>query len=213
MSCNGAPAAVPAAQITGLLLAGGRGSRMGGADKGLLPLHGEPLAAHVLRRLRPQVGALLVSANRHAEDYARLAEQALPGSSVLPDEAAQQFAGPLAGLAAGLRACATPWLLSAPCDAPFLPADLALRLGTAAVTGGHRAAAAFAGGRLQPVFVLLHRELLDSLLRYLAGGQRKVETWLEQVAFVQAAFDDPAHFDNINLPQQLAALHQLPDGS
>ena len=194
-------------RITGLLLAGGRGSRMGGADKGWLMLHGRPLAEHVLQRLRPQVGALLISANRHLEDYAAL------GAPVLPDPDDAAYAGPLAGIAAGLRACATPWLLSAPCDSPFLPTDLAQRLGRAAVAEGRRAAVARAGGRVQPVFALLHRDLLPALQAFLAGEDRRVESWLNQVGFAQVEFDDPACFDNINLPRELEALRAQPDAS
>lgn len=198
--CGHPRASVPPEQITGLLLAGGRGSRMGGADKGLLQLRGESLATLALRRLRPQVGELLISANRNLDDYASL------GARVLCDEQPQDFAGPLAGMAAGLRACATPWLLCVPCDGPWLPQDLARRLGEAALAAGRDAAIAVAGGRRQPVYALLRRELLDSLLDFLRSGGRKVEAWLQTVGFAEAAFDDPRAFDNINLPQQLEAL-------
>ncbi len=196
---------IPREEITGLLLAGGRGARMGGVDKGLLDLHGRPLAAHVLQRLDAQVGALLISANRNLEQYAIL------GARVLRDADAQAFAGPLAGIASGLRACATPWLLSVPCDAPRLPADLASRLGAAALADGRRAAVACAAGRLQPVFALLRSDLLDSLQRYLEAGGRKVESWLDDVGYVRVPFEDPGCFDNINLPQQLQALRGGPD--
>lgn len=201
------PAAIDPARITGLLLAGGRGSRMGGADKGLLPLHGEPLARHVLRRLRPQVGSLLISANRHADEYARL------GAEVLADDEPEAYAGPLAGIATGLRACPTPWLLCVPCDAPFLPPDLAQRLGAAAGAADCPAAIACAAGRRQPVFALLRRELAGSLHEFLHAGGRKVETWLSQVGFAEALFDDARSFDNINLPQQLDALRLADPGA
>ena len=194
------PDTMSPAAITGLLLAGGRGARMGGADKGLLELHGESLAHHALRRLRPQVGELLISANRNLEDYASM------GARVLADEQSQAFSGPLAGMAAGLRACTTPWLLCVPCDGPWLPLDLARRLGEAALTGERDAAMAVAGGRRQPVYALLRRELLGSLLDFLRGEDRRVEAWLRTVGFAEAAFDDPRAFDNINLPQQLEAL-------
>ncbi len=194
------PTTISPAEITGLLLAGGRGARMGGADKGLLQLNGESLARHALRRLRPQAGELLISANRNLADYASL------GARVLPDEASQAFSGPLAGMAAGLRACTTPWLLCVPCDGPWLPLDLARRLGEAALSGGRDAAIAVAGGRRQPVYALLRRELLGSLLEFLRGEDRRVEAWLRTVGFAEAAFDDPQSFDNINLPEQLEAL-------
>ena len=199
-----APASIPSAHITGLLLAGGQGSRMGGADKGLLELQGESLAAHALRRLRPQVGELLISANRNLDEYARL------GARVLPDAQPGDFAGPLAGMAAGLRACTTPWLLSVPCDGPWLPPDLAQRLGEAALAAGRDAAIAVAGGRRQPVHALLRSDLLESLLEFLRGDGRKVEDWLRTVGFAEAVFEDPRAFDNINLPQQLEAL-RAPD--
>lgn len=192
-------AAIARERITGLLLAGGRGARMGGVDKGLLELRGEPLALHVLRRLRPQVGALLISANRHLPDYAAL------GAQVLQDAQPGAYAGPLAGISSGLRACATPWLLCVPCDSPWLPLDLAARLGEAARAEGRDAAIAQAGGRVQPVFALLRRELLGSLLEFLRQDGRKVETWLSGVGFARAVFDEAGGFDNINLPQQLEA--------
>ena len=191
---------IDARRITGLVLAGGRGSRMGGADKGLLLLDGQALARHVLRRLAPQVGPLLISANRHADAYAGF------GAEVVADDDPGAYAGPLAGIAAGLRACGTEWLLSAPCDAPFLPPDLARRLSAAALACDRPAAIALAAGRRQPVFALLRRDLLESLTSFLRGGGRKVETWLAQVGFAEAAFDEPGCFDNINLPEQLEAL-------
>ncbi len=195
-----ARASIDPSRITGLVLAGGRGSRMGGADKGLLDLHGLSLAAHAMRRLSPQVGDMLISANRHLDEYARL------GARVLQDAQPQAFAGPLAGVAAGLSACTTPWLLCVPCDGPWLPPDLAQRLGQAALAAGRDAAIAVTGGRRQPVHALLRRELLESLLGFLAGESRKVEDWLGTVGFAEAVFDDPRAFDNINLPQQLEAL-------
>ena len=193
-------ASIDPSRITGLVLAGGRGSRMGGADKGLLDLQGLSLAGHALRRLAPQVGDLLISANRNLDEYARL------GARVLPDAQPRAFAGPLAGIVEGLRACTTPWLLCVPCDGPWLPPDLAQRLGQAALGAGREAAIAVAGGRRQPVHALLRRELLESLLGFLRGEGRKVEDWLQAVGFAEAVFDDPRAFDNINLPQQLEAL-------
>lgn len=119
--------------ITGLVLAGGQGSRMGGVDKGLQLLDGQPLARLALQRLQPQVGALLLSANRHQGDYEALA--APFHAPVLADGLAG-YAGPLAGFLAGLAHCATPWLLTVPCDSPRLPADLARRLADAAAREG-----------------------------------------------------------------------------
>src|SRR3954468_10349529 len=107
--------------ITGLILAGGRGTRMGHVDKGLQPLRGSTMAAHVLQRLAPQVASVAINANQNLDTYGAL------GVPVWPDDT-PGFAGPLAGLEAGMRRCTTPYLLTAPCDSPFLPADLAERL-------------------------------------------------------------------------------------
>lgn len=192
-----------AAQITGLILAGGRGSRMGGVDKGLQPLHGRPLVAHVLERLRPQVGPLLINANRHAAEYARF-------GLALVSDADASFAGPLAGLLAGLEQAPTDWLLSVPCDAPRLPPDLAARLAAAAAaTGAELAVPVTTDGRLQPVFCLLQRQLRAGLAAYLQGGGRKMESWLRQQAHCLVRFDRPddaAAFFNAN---SLAELHSL----
>lgn len=189
-----------AGDITGIVLAGGRGRRMGGADKGLLPLKGRPLVAHVAERLAPQVGSLLINANRNRDDYARLGwpviEDLLPGQ-----------AGPLAGLQAGLAACATPWLAAVPCDAPRLPADLVPRLAAAlAQRPGALAAAPFADGRLQSAFLLCRRECLPPLAGFLAAGGRKLEDWLRSVAVVEVPFADGAAFANLNTPEELALL-------
>lgn len=206
--------------ITGLLLAGGEGRRMGGRDKGLLPLHGEPLAAHVLRRLAPQVGALLVSANRNAEHYLGLAQALDPSARVLSDDPAaaggERYAGPLAGLLAGLRACRSEWLLYVPCDLPALPADLAARLMAGRLAAGHAPPVALprdSQGRLHPSCGLLHRSLADSLASYLGAGGRRVRDWLQaqgarEIAFEQAG--DLQAFTNLNQPEDLIALEQLP---
>ncbi len=183
--------------ITGLVLAGGLARRMGGRDKGLVPLAGRPLFLHVVEALRPQVGPLLINANRNPERYA---EAGLPVVSDLRHD----YSGPLAGLEAGLQACDTPLLLMVPCDSPFLPRDLAARLleglgeGDLAVAG--------CNGRLQPVFALLRRELRDSLKHYLDQGGRKIDTWYLQQEMRRVAFDDcPEAFSNINTPEELAA--------
>jgi len=203
-----------AMEITGLLLAGGRGSRMGGLDKGLQPLAGRPLVEHVLERLRPQVGPLLISANRHLEHYARY------GCPVLPD-GDDQFAGPLAGLLAGLRHCESDWLLCVPCDAPRLPLDLAERLSAALRrhSGALLALPVLGDGGsvqpgqagLQPTFCLLHRSLGPSLADYLAAGGRQMQRWQLAQCHVLQPFDragDPAAFFNAN---HLEDLHMLED--
>lgn len=185
--------------VTGLVLAGGQGHRMGGRDKGLLPCHGQPLVKHVIDRLAPQVASLLISANRHADEYAAF------GWPVLAD-AHPGFAGPLAGIHAGLRACAGDWLVSAPCDSPRLPTNLVARL-TDAVAGDRAdIAVARTGGRLQPVFLLCRRTLADDLEAYLAGGGRRIETWLTDRRAAIADFPDALAFANINTPAELATF-------
>ena len=192
---------IATADITGLLLAGGMGRRMGGADKGLIALDGVPMASRVLERLRPQVGPLLVNANRHLEQWR---DYGLP---VVSDEIGG-FSGPLAGVHAGLLASTTPWLLTVPCDSPFFPDDLARRLAAALAVSGAQLAVARCEGRLQPVFALLRRALLPALEAYLQGGGRKMETWFDQVGSIAVDFDDMAAFANINTPAELEQLGQ-----
>ena len=159
-------------EITGLVLAGGRGTRMDGADKGLEPWHGKPLALHALERLRPQVDRVAINANRNLPAYA------VWGVPIWSDADAD-YAGPLAGMLAGLTHCQTAWLLTVPCDAPFFPANLASRLVEAATQA--RASIAFARApdetgvlRPQPVFCLLHQSTAPSLREYLRNGGRKI---------------------------------------
>lgn len=190
-------------QITGLVLAGGRGVRMGGADKGLLPWAGATLAGHALGRLRHQAGPLAISANRHIAHYQSL------GVPVWPDE--QAFEGPLGGMLAGLVHCQTPWLLCVPCDAPFFPLDLAPRLAQAVGTEPGQARMAVARAHSagpQPVFCLMHRSLRDTLAQYLATGGRRVGHWARVAAAVWVDFEDEG-FRNLNTPEDLAA-HAAP---
>lgn len=185
----------PQKDITGLVLAGGRGSRMGGVDKGLQPYRGQALVQHALQRLAPQVGALMVNANRNLEAYATL------GVPVWPDALAD-YPGPLAGLAAGLAHCRTPYLVSVPCDSPRFPTDLVARLTTA--LAAHEAEIAMAAAvedgvlRTQPVFCLLQVNLLPSLQRFLQSGQRKVDRWTATHRCMVVNFDDAAAFFNAN---------------
>lgn len=189
--------------ITGLVLAGGRGTRMGGVDKGLQKFRGEPMALLAARRLQPQVGALLINANRHAGEYAKL------GAPVCVD-AIEGYAGPLAGMHAGLAACGTDYLATVPCDSPLLPADLVNRLAGALAQQGADAAVALAGPAGQahrhPVFLLLKRSLLPQLTAYLEGGGRKVGEWLASLACAEARFDDEQAFANVNTLAELDAL-------
>ncbi|MBQ0929524.1 molybdenum cofactor guanylyltransferase MobA [Ideonella sp. 4Y16] len=190
--------------ITGLILAGGRGSRMGGVDKGLQNHRGLPLAMHALLRLQPQVGAVLINANRNLSAYESM------GAEVWPD-AVPDYPGPLAGFLAGLEHCDTPWLLTVPCDTPHFPTDLAARLAQAAHAANADVAMAATrdpDGTLQrqPVFCLLRASLLESLVQFIQSGQRKIDRWTDQHRHVEVVFEDAAAFDNANTPEELRRL-------
>jgi molybdopterin-guanine dinucleotide biosynthesis protein A len=181
--------------VTGIVLAGGQGRRMGGVDKGLQPLRGKPMAAWVLERLAPQVDEILVNANQNLEAYARF------GYRVVPD-AIGGFAGPLAGLHAGLAAAAHPLAVTVPCDSPFLPPDLVARLRGA--LGAHDLAVAKTGAQPHPVFSLVRRAVRDHLAAFLAGGGRKIDAWYATLKVVEVPFDDQAEaFRNINTREEL----------
>jgi molybdopterin-guanine dinucleotide biosynthesis protein A len=186
--------------ITGLILCGGQGSRMGGLDKGWQLLHGDPLVRHAMRRLAPQVGPMAISANRNLAAYAEL------GVPVWPDTQ-QGFAGPLAGLQAGLAHCSTPWLLCAPCDSPFMPADLVVRLASALESGNADIAVAVTGSgeqrRAHPVFCLMKSSVRPHLDAYLAAGKRRFDAWYATLVVAETEFPDEANFRNINTPQDL----------
>jgi molybdopterin-guanine dinucleotide biosynthesis protein A len=189
-------------QITGVILAGGEGRRMGGLDKGLQDLDGEPLVRRVLTRLAPQVGTVLISANRNLSHYAEL------GCLVLPDRITG-FAGPLAGLHAALSQAITPLILTVPCDSPFLPADLVQRLHAALAAGNAELAVARTADRVHRAFCLTRRQLLPKLDAFLLSGGRKVGLWHATLNVVEVAFgDESAAFDNINTPEELESHHQ-----
>ena len=194
---------IPAEHITGLVLAGGRGSRMGGVDKGLQNHLGIPLALHAVQRLSPQVGAVMISANRHLDAYASF------GVPVWPDAMADH-PGPLAGFLAGLEHCTTPYLVTVSCDTPNFPTDLVARLaaGLIAQSAQSAVAAAREGDRMQvqPVFCLMASGLKDSLLEFIASGQRQVERWVALHRCATVAFDDAAAFANANTAQELQRL-------
>lgn len=199
--------AIPREQITGLVLAGGRGSRMGGVDKGLQNHRGIPLALHALLRLQPQVGALMVNANRNLGAYEAF------GAPVWPDTV-PDYAGPLAGLLVGLERCETPYLATVPCDTPDFPEDLVGRLAAALADEDAEIAMAVAPERTedserwrpQPVFCLLHAGLLDSLVAFVHGGQRKIDRWTAQHRVAEVRFDDAAAFFNANTLDELRQL-------
>lgn len=195
-----APIEVPRHDITGIVLAGGLGRRLGGADKGLLALQGRAMVEHVLERLRPQVGRLLISANRNRERYAALGFPVVPDT--IPD-----YPGPLAGLAAGMQAAATLYVVTAPCDAPRLHPDLVRRLFSALILQRAEISVAHDGNRLQPTFALLRRTLLPDLLAFLASGGRGVERWCRRHCLAIADFaDGPEAFLNVNDPHEYARL-------
>ena len=186
--------------ITGLILAGGRGTRMGSVDKGLQIFRGVPMVQHVVTRLRPQVSALMINANQHLNDYAAIC------TPVWPDLMAD-FAGPLAGLQTGLTHCQTPYLVTAPCDSPFVPVDLVTRLMTALQQQKADLAVAVTGPperpQSHPVFCLVHTKLLPHLTDYLQNGGRKFDAWYATLSVAQVHFNDEAAFRNINTRDEL----------
>jgi molybdopterin-guanine dinucleotide biosynthesis protein A len=187
-------------EVTGIVLAGGQGRRMGGVDKGLIVLDGRPMVAHVLERLRPQVADVLINANQNTERYAEF------GHPVVRD-AVGGFAGPLAGLHAGLSQVARKYAVTVPCDSPFLPIDLVARLGEAlSARAGTDLAVAKTFDQPHPVFCLVRRDVLPHLAAFLDAGGRKIDAWYATLAVVEVPFDDEAPaFRNINTADELAA--------
>jgi molybdopterin-guanine dinucleotide biosynthesis protein A len=197
-------------EITGVILAGGRGSRMGGVDKGLQNFNDVPLALHTQLRLSPQVSELLINANRNLAAYESFGVPVWPDAASLGD-----FAGPLAGFLTGLERCETAFMMTVPCDTPLFPHDLVARL--AAALEAEDADIAMAAAReedgqlrAQPVFCLIRSELLESVVKFTHGGGRKIDAWTAQQKTVLVPFDqpgdDPKAFINANT---LAELHQL----
>ena len=197
--------AIATEDITGVVLAGGRGSRMGGVDKGLQNHLGMPLALHAVMRLQLQVGHTMINANCNLSAYESM------GVPVWPDPIAE-FPGPLAGLLAGLEHCETPYLVTVPCDTPNFPADLVARLAQAlAESDAEIAMAATREGdvvQVQPVFCLLQASLIESLVAFLHSGQRKIDKWTAQHRCVEVLFDDTAAFFNANTPDDLHRLQR-----
>jgi molybdenum cofactor guanylyltransferase len=196
---------IPRDDITGLVLAGGRASRMGGVDKGLQTHLGLPLALHAVMRLSPQVGHLMINANRNLGAYESF------GVPVWPD-AVSDYPGPLAGFLAGLERCETPYLVTVPCDTPDFPEDLVARL--AAELQARDAEIAMAatrgaqGVQVQPVFCLMQSTLMESLVRFTESGQRKIDRWTAQHRCIEVVFDDEAAFFNANTLDELRQLQQ-----
>jgi molybdenum cofactor guanylyltransferase len=191
--------------ITGLILAGGRGSRMGGVDKGLQNHRGAPLVMHALMRLAPQVGELMINANRNLGAYESM------GVPVWPDSLAD-YAGPLAGFLTGLEHCETPYLATVPCDSPLFPDDLVARLARALFEADAEIAmvATREAGvlQVQPVFCLMKTGLIESLVRFTQSGQRKIDKWTAQHRCVEVPFDDAQAFANANTLDELRALQR-----
>ncbi|MFZ5549124.1 MAG: molybdenum cofactor guanylyltransferase MobA [Pseudomonadota bacterium] len=190
--------------ITGLVLAGGRGSRMGGADKGLQNHLGIPLALHALLRLAPQVGPTLVNANRNLAAYEAM------GSPVWPD-ALPDYPGPLAGFLAGLERCETPYLVTVPCDTPDFPTDLVARLAQALARDESDIAIAATrepdgSTQVQPVFCLMRASLLESLVRATTAGERKIDRWAKQHRCSEVLFEESGAFFNANTLAELQSL-------
>jgi molybdopterin-guanine dinucleotide biosynthesis protein A len=190
----------PRHDVTGVVLAGGRGKRMGGVDKGLVDLHGRPMVMHVIDTLRPQVGRIIINANRNVDKYEAL------GYEVISDIVGDYF-GPLAGMASAMQAANTTYVLTVPCDSPMIGDDLAVRLYHALAHENADASIAHDGERMHPVFALLKRDLLPSVQSYLASGERKIDCWLNQHRLAIAYFrDKPEAFLNVNDPDDRQAL-------
>ena len=181
--------------VTGIVLAGGKGSRMGGVDKGLQPLRGKPMVEWVLARFAPQVAEIVINANQNVPTYEKY------GHRVVSDQIGG-FAGPLAGLHAGLNAAKHPLVVTVPCDSPFLPEDLVGRLRGS--MKDHDLAVAKTGDQAHPVFALMKREVRESLEAFLASGGRKIDAWYAALKVVEVGFDDEAEaFRNINTIEEL----------
>ena len=181
--------------ITGVILAGGKGRRMGGLDKGLVEYQQKPLVVHVIERLEPQVGSLLINANRNADKYQSY------GFPVIADQLAD-YQGPLAGFSAAMIAAKTDYVLTVPCDGPLLPTDLVSRLVKAMDRQNAEISVAHDGQRLQSVYALIKRDLLSSLQACIQTGQRRVDAWYASQAIALSDFSDtPESFLNINFPE------------
>jgi molybdopterin-guanine dinucleotide biosynthesis protein A len=193
--------------ITGLILAGGQAQRMGGIDKGLIPFHEKPLIESAIAKLKPQVQTIVINANRNITKYAGY------GYPVIMDET-PDFSGPLAGFLVGLRACKTPYLLTAPCDSPLLPNNLAQNLSAEMERGDFQlvyASSKEADGKVwaQPVFCLMRANLQDSLASFLLKGDLKIDRWFKELRSSTVIFNGPQVFANVNTPEELKSLEEL----
>lgn len=182
--------------ISAVILAGGRATRMGGVDKGLVEIAGRPMVEWVVQRLSPQVSEIVVNANRSQQVYQQLGMRVV--SDTVPD-----YQGPLAGMASAMTAVRTPWLLTVPCDSPFLPDVLVERFGRVVGDDDTCVVTAHDGVRLQPVFNLMHVSFESGIHEFLASGERKIDRWFSQIEHRTVDFADlPDTFININTPQE-----------
>lgn len=197
------PTPIPSADtITGIILAGGRAQRMGGNDKGLISLDNKPMIKHVIQALKPQVHRIIINANRNQEIYEEL------GYPVVADSM-QGYCGPLAGMASAMQIVDTSYIVTAPCDSPFIPSDLVQILSQTLIKDDAEISVAHNGERMQPVFALLRRTLLPSLLDYLETGERKIDRWYAKHRFTIADFSaKPDTFLNVNTPEEIEALEK-----
>jgi len=192
-----------AGNLTGVVLAGGRARRMGGEDKGLVTLGGQPMVSHVIERMRPQVHTLVISANRNLERYEEISNCAVIADAV------GDFGGPLAGMAAAMDAATTLFLLTAPCDSPLLIDDIAVRLYTQLAKDNAEISVAHDGERMQPVFALISCNLFGSLMDYLESGQAKIDRWYETRRLTCTDLSDQSDmFLNLNTPEDRGMLEE-----
>lgn len=193
---------VPHLSVTTVILAGGRGIRIGG-DKGLQTLHGKALIDWVVEAVNGNSDEVLINANNAQERYAHF------GYSVIADQM-PDWPGPLAGLQAALSCARTDYVMTVPCDTPFLPADLITRLQDAQKLNASEAAVAVVEGYRQPTVALYKKSVLPKLNAYLGSGGRKVNDWLDTLRLSEVVFDNVADFDNINSVEDLTRARNMP---
>jgi molybdenum cofactor guanylyltransferase len=195
------------AEVTGVVLAGGLGRRMSqdgcGVNKAMIAFRGRPLIEHVIDRIRPQVGSLIINGDPDEPCWSSFPQSVIPDR--IPDRP-----GPLAGIHAALLAIRTPWLLCVPCDTPLLPPDLVSRLSQAQAHANADRVSVRCAAQAHPVIALLHRSLAGELEQYLTAGGRRIETWLSQGRWVEAPFDDEEAFVNLNTAHELRRLESTP---
>ena len=196
---------IESGDVTALVLAGGQARRMGGQDKGLVELQGKPMIQHIVEQISSQCGALVINANRNHEQYEK------PGYPVISDEL-EDYQGPLAGMLAGLKAVQTRWMITLPTDGPFVESNYVEKMTGAIESSGNQIAVAQGQDRLQPVYVLLDRNLAPKLEDYLANGERKIDRWYDTVGYTSVPWPDTSKmFINVNSPDDLDAAESLLD--